>query len=126
MIADVLAADVEIFRNGEVGEDAPVLRHEAEPAARDLKWLEMGNVLAEEVDRAAALRDQRHQRLQRRRFAGAVTAHQRHHLAAANVEREVEQNLCGAVPRLERAHFEHRRTHGRASAWGLNVRPVPR
>src|SRR5215471_9039548 len=31
-----LAADVEIFHDREVGEDAAILRHEAETAARDL------------------------------------------------------------------------------------------
>src|SRR5262249_45424609 len=56
MVADPLPADVEIFGDGEVGEDAPVLGHEAEPAARDLERLEIGDVFAEKTDGAAALR----------------------------------------------------------------------
>ena len=34
-----LAADVEIFHHGEIGEDAPVLRREAQAAPRDLERL---------------------------------------------------------------------------------------
>src|SRR5262249_19450134 len=64
MVADPLPADVEIFGDGEVGEDAPVLGHEAKPEARDLERLEIGDVFAGKTERAAALRDKRHQRLE--------------------------------------------------------------
>ena len=39
-----------------------------------------------EDDRAGALADHAHDRLQRRRLAGAVAAEQRHHLAAATTK----------------------------------------
>src|SRR5262249_41879120 len=101
MISDRLAADGEVLRDRPIRENAPVLGHEAQPPSRDLERLEIGDVLAQEADRSAALRDQRHQRLERRRFAGAVAAHERDYLAAADVEGRLEQDLRGAIPRLE-------------------------
>ena len=48
--------------------------------------------------RPCALADQAHDRLHGRRLAGAVAAHQRHHLAAADLEGKVVKNARGAVP----------------------------
>ena len=39
-----LAADVEIFHDGEIGEDAAVFRREAEAAPRDLERLQAGDI----------------------------------------------------------------------------------
>ena len=61
MMAERLAADVQILEHGQIGEDTPILRHETQPPARDLERLEMGDVLAQEAHGAAALRDQGHQ-----------------------------------------------------------------
>ena len=63
--------------------------------------LQPRNVLAAEAHRAAAARDQRHQRLHGGRLAGAVAAHQGDHLAAADLKRQVEQDLRGAVPGVQ-------------------------
>src|SRR3954454_12313374 len=117
MMSHRLAADVEIFQHGEIGKDAPVLRHEAEAPSRDLERLELRDILAEEADGSGALGDQPHQRLERRRLAGAVAAHERDHLAVADVKRRLEQDLRGAIPRLEACDLEH--AHGEASVWGL-------
>src|SRR5262249_17800633 len=102
-----LAADVEILPHGQVGKDAAILRHEAEPAARDLERPQPRNVFAEKAHRAAALRDESHQRLDRGRLAGALAPHQRDDFTAAYMERRREQNLRGAIPRLESIDFEH-------------------
>jgi len=126
MVSDRLAADVEILRDRQIREDAPVLRHEAQPPPRDLERLELGDVLAQEADGSAALRDQRHQRLERRGFAGAIASHERDHLAAADMQGQLEQDLRRPVPRLEILHLEHGRAHGRAPAAGVKARPVPR
>src|SRR5262249_20193990 len=114
MVAQRLAADLEILEHRQIGEDAPVLGHETEPPARNLEWLEMRDILAQESDHAAALRDQRHQGFKRRRLAGAIAAHQRDHLAALDVEGWLEQDLRGAVPHPEPLHLEH--AHARTSA----------
>ena len=52
-----LAANVEVLRDRQVGKDTAVLRNEAEPAARDLERLEIGDILAQKADPPAALRD---------------------------------------------------------------------
>src|ERR1039458_3165576 len=41
-----LAADVEIFHDGQIGKDAAVLGRVAQPAPRDLEWLQGGDVAA--------------------------------------------------------------------------------
>src|SRR3954454_23567610 len=117
MMSRRLAADVEFFQHGEIGKDAPVLGHEAEAPARDLARLELGDILAEKTDGSGTLGGQSHQRLERRRLAGAVAAHERDHLAVADVKRRLEQDLRGAIPRLEPFDLEH--AHGGAPAWGL-------
>src|SRR3954449_243254 len=117
MMSHRLAADVEIFQHSEIGKDAPVLGHEAEAPARDLERLELRDILAEKADGSGALGDQPHQRLEGCRLAGAVTAHERHHFAVADVKRRLEQDLRGAIPRLEASDLDH--AHGGAPAWGL-------
>ena len=113
-----------------------------EAEARDLVGLAAHQVLAEELRLARAPRHQRHERLHRGALARAVAAHQRDDLAAADVERRLEQDLGGAVPRLEPLHLEHGFAHnplpvppplageGRvgacSAACGVKVRPVPR
>src|SRR5258708_31424522 len=122
MMPHRLAADVEILEHGEIGEDASVLRHETQAPARDLERLEFRDILAEKMHGSGALRDQRHQRLERRRLAGAVAAPERHYLAALAVKGWLEQDLRGPIPRLEALDLEH--AHGRASIRGLYVLPV--
>ena len=48
------------------------------------------------------------------------------HVGRGEVEGWLEQDLRGAVPRLQILHLEHECAHGRASAVGVKVRPVPR
>jgi hypothetical protein len=56
-MAHRLAANVEVLRDRQVGKDTAVLRNEADPAARDLERLEIGDILAQKADPPAALRD---------------------------------------------------------------------
>src|SRR4249920_3019245 len=53
-----LAADFEVFLNRQVGEDAPLLRHVAEPAAHDRMRRLAGDVLAFEDDPPRTILDQ--------------------------------------------------------------------
>src|SRR4029079_12960550 len=117
MMSYRLAADVEIFQPGEIGKDAPVLGHEAEAPTRDLERLELRDFLAEKADGSGPRGDQSHQLLERRRLAGAVAAHERDHLAVADVKRRLEQDLRGAITRLGALDLEH--AHDGASVWGL-------
>ena len=96
-----LAADFEIFLDRQVGEDAPLLRHVAEPAAHDRMRRLARDVLAFEHDAARALLDQADDGAEGRRLAGAVAPEQRDHLALADLERDVEQDMRGAVIAVE-------------------------
>jgi hypothetical protein len=57
-----LAADVEIFHDGQVGKDAAVLRRVAEAAPRDLERLQVRNIAAVETHPALPLDDKAHDR----------------------------------------------------------------
>ena len=76
------------------------------------------------------LREQAHDRLQRGRLAGAVAAHQRHHLAAADLEASTSKRICAAPYQAFRARrtVQHRvsRLTARRSAAFSKVLPVPK
>src|SRR5690606_23334199 len=126
------AADVEVLEHRELGEDATVLGHVAEPGTVDAERLQPVDALAGKHDLAAAAREQAHDRLHRRALARPVAAHQRDHLAVADLEVDAEQHLRAAVPRLQRANREQRRAHaaapapGAAPRAGLSSRPLPK
>ena len=93
-----LAADLEVLRHRELGEDAPVLRHVAEARAGRCGRAAGASMLAAgEAHLARGRRHQAHDRLHRRRLAGAVAAEQRHHLAGRRLERHAEQDVGAAV-----------------------------
>ena len=125
MTARRLAADVEIFPHGEIGEDAAILGHETKAAPGDLERPQPRNLFAKKANHAVALRNEPHQRLDRGRLAGAVAAHESHHLAAADVKRRLKQYLRGAVPGLQSLDFEHRRAHWVILTVGANGSFVP-
>src|SRR5207248_2151519 len=81
------------------------------PAPGDLERPQPRNLFAKKANHAVALRNEPHQRLDRGRLAGAVAAHESHHLAAADVKRRLKQYLRRAVPGLQSVDFEHRRAH---------------
>ena len=106
-----LAADLEILQHRQVGEDAPVLRHEAEPAARDLDTASAARCRRRRSAPCRARRAIRPMmRLHGGRLAGAVAAHQRHHLAAPDLR---ATRRTGSAPRRTRRcrplHVEDRR-----------------
>ena len=96
-----LAADLEIFLHRQVGEDTALLRHVAEPAAHDRMRRLARNVPALEHDPARALRDQADDGAERGRLAGAVAPEQRDHLAVADLQRDIEQDMRRAVKTVE-------------------------
>ena len=59
------------------------------------------------LDLAARRRHQPHDRLHRRRLAGAVAAEQRHHLARPRLERDAVQDMGAAVIGVQVLHGEH-------------------
>ena len=75
------AADLQVLQHGQVGEDAPFLRHVAEAEPGDPSGSRPAIVGAGEADPPGAGRHQAHDRLHGGGLAGAVAAEQRHHLA---------------------------------------------
>ena len=87
-------------------EDAALLRAVGEAQPGDLVGRLADRLAALEGDRAGALLDDAHDRLQRRRLAGAVAAQQRHQLAAADLEAHAVQDVRFAVPGLQAVDLE--------------------
>ena len=118
-LAAGLAAHLEVLHHREVGEHAPVLGHEAQAQARRMVRLGLRDVVAQEADRAAPLGQHAHQRLERGGLAGAVAAHERHHLAAPHLQVDVVEDLRGAVPGAQGLGFEEDVVHAIALESGL-------
>src|SRR5262249_53076450 len=98
---DGLAADLEILLDRQLGEDAPLLGHIAEAAPRDLMGRRTRDVLALEHDLANTLFNEADDRTEGRRLAGAVAPEQRNHLAAIDLEADIEQDVRRAVMAVE-------------------------
>src|SRR3954470_8720021 len=92
-----LASDFEVLGHREVGEDAPVLGHVAEPEPGNLVRRAPVDARALEADLARARLDEAHQRLERGRLAGAVAAEEGHDLASVDREVEPEQDLRASI-----------------------------
>ncbi len=71
-----LAAHHQVLGDGQVAEDAPLLRHVAHPQTADLVSGPPGDLPAVEVDAAARHRHEPHDGLQRGRLAGPVAPEQ--------------------------------------------------
>src|SRR5438046_2289925 len=78
--------DLKVLLDGQVGEDAAVLRRIADAEPRALVRGQPRDVPALEAHGAAARRQQPHDRVDRRRLAGAVAADQTDGLAGADRE----------------------------------------
>jgi hypothetical protein len=89
--------ELEVLRDGQVGEDAPLLGDQRDPHARDRHHVAAGELLAVERDAAGARRNPADDALERRRLADAVAAQQRDGLAGADVQRDVAQDVAVAV-----------------------------
>ena len=97
-------ADVEVLHDGEVGEDAPVLRHVAEAEPGDAVRRQPLDVAGRGTRSLALARPhQAHDGLHRRRLAGAVAAEQGHHLAAPTSSDDAVQDVRAAVAGVERS-----------------------
>ena len=86
----------------------------AMPARAMARARQADQLAAAELDRALALAEDAHDRLQRRGLAGAVAAEERHDLAVGDLEADAVQHVAFAVPAFEVAHREKRRRGGGA------------
>ena len=97
-----------IFTRGQIRENLPTFRSQADAELRDPVGRHVANFPTTETDRTRPRLDQPHDRAHRRGFSHAVAAHQGHHFAARDGEREPEQHLAQAVARLDAADLEQR------------------
>jgi len=94
--AAALGAHRQVLLDGEIGEDAPVLRHVPDPESADLVGGTPGDLLPVEADGAAGHLDQAHDGLERGRLARAVAPQQPEPLAGIDLEaRRLEQRGAG-------------------------------
>ena len=100
----------QIFPDVEAGENAALLRAEGNPHAGDPVRGGADDLLAVETDRAGALADDPHHRLQRGGLAGAVASEQGHHLAGIHLEIDAVKDVRLPVPGLQILDRQHRRT----------------
>src|SRR2546421_2268257 len=96
-----LAADFEIFLDRQIRKDAPLFRDIAEPAAHDrVRWLAR-DIPALEDDAAGTVFDETDDGAERGGFAGAVTTKQGYDFALTYLERDIEQDMRGAIKTVE-------------------------
>ena len=100
-------------QHGEIGKHLPAFRHQADAELADAIGRPVADRLAGEADRARHRRRQPHDRAHGRGLAHAVAAHQRHHLAGRDGERDAEQHLAAPVAGLDAVDLEQRVSHGR-------------
>ena len=104
-------ADLEVLPHRHVGEDVRELRHDVHAQLRDRVGPQADQVVSRarsvaKDDRAAARRHQPVDRLEQRRFAGAVRPDHRDDGAARHVDRNAVQHVLVAVAADEVAHGE--------------------
>ena len=107
--AVAVEAGAQVLHHREQAEDAAVLRHIADAAARELVRRQAGDGAALEPDRTAARAHQPHDRFQRGALADAVAAEQTDHLARRDSERNAMQNMALAVIRVHLVERDKRR-----------------
>src|SRR5262249_41784257 len=104
-----LGREQHVLLDVEAGEDAAFLRAERNAEPRDPVAGEADELVAIVADRPGALADDAHDRLERRRLAGAVAAEQRYDLAGEYLEARAVQHMGFAIPGLQPFDREQRR-----------------
>ena len=94
-----VAAQLEVVEHGEVGEDAPPLRHQRDTRAEDRLGRLAGHVAPLERHAARGRRHEPGDGAEQRRLARAVGADEGHQLARAHLEGDVAERGDGAVAR---------------------------
>ena len=108
----------QVLLDGQLTEDAPALRHERDSGARDRLRRAAPHRVAGEADVPGRRRDDTHDRVQRRRLAGAVRPDQADELAATDLEIQRPNSRHRAVPDMKVLQLED----GTHSATALSPR----
>ena len=91
----------QILARGEIGENLPALGHQADAELGDAVGRAARGSPRRRSGSSRPRRRQPHDRAHGRGLAHAVAAHQRHHLAGRDGERNAEQHLAAAVAGLD-------------------------
>ena len=119
LIGKIIAArgaKAKIFRNRQLRKHLPSFRHQDQAGSRHQRRRKRRQILAGQSDGPAHGPDQAAQGFHQGRFAGAVRAEQRNHLAATDLEADI-------VEHGERDHS--RRSSPSTSSTGASGRCVP-
>ena len=104
--AGPLDRNQQVLVHGQVGEDAPPLRHIADARLGDPVGGKSGHVRAEQRDPAGARAGEADQAAQRRRLPRAVAAKQRDDLALAHFEAHAVQDVALAIESMDALGLE--------------------
>jgi hypothetical protein len=107
LVAAACGGRDQVLLDAQVREHLAAFRHQPEPGAAGGIGGQADEIAAIEQDAAGSGPEDPHDRLDRRRLAHAVAAHQRHDLAGADRDREAEQDLARAVERVDAVDLEH-------------------
>ena len=99
--------EAQVLLDGEAGKDAPVLRHQPDPAPADPVGAHATQALAFEQDLAAGGRHPPGDGLDHRGLAHAVAAEQPDHLALADAQVDALQHVAQAIVRVNALEFQH-------------------
>src|SRR5262245_10925095 len=103
-----LPRNLEVLPHGQVREDAPVLRHVADPQPSHAEWWQALQVAAAQPDAALARRREPDDALEGRRLAGAIAPEEADDLALADLEGEIDEDVAVSVERVDVQHLEER------------------
>ena len=116
---------LQVLVDGHRREHALAAEQDADPELRPLLGRDVGDGAAVEPHDAASGVPRPGDDAQDRRLAGAVGAEQREHLAASDLEADVEQHLHRAVGEVDVGDLQGRDVR-RATPAGAGARPSPR
>src|SRR6185295_14673723 len=102
-------ADAKILLDGELREEAAILRHLGDAGLEDAVRRKPHEVPPIERDLARGGAQQARDHPHQRRLAGAVRADDADRLACGDLERDVEQRLKGSVARADTFEAQHER-----------------
>ena len=124
LVVTRVGAHQHILTHRHGAEQAPRLRHRAEPAPDDLRRRQAGDRLAVEDHFAGAWLQQAEDHLHGGGLAAGIAAEQADDLPAADLDRKIVVDLDRPVERVDAIELEDR-VHGAASA-GACARPTSR
>jgi hypothetical protein len=107
------AGDIEILPHRELGEDAPVFRHEADAEPTDAVRAHMGDVAALPHHTSAAGRREAHDRAHGRGLAHAIAPDQGDAFAGVYLQRDAEQHLAQAIGSVDALYLQVSHGHPR-------------